>query len=180
MDKKETIIVNGENVEVNNQKYKLVTNPNASFEDYDWTEEFVEDMLYVAEYEPDNEWMSDPEILNNLGIVYSEAVGVERDIEKAIMYFERAVALGEDLARSNLADIYRKGWLYGIPVDHKKAFELYKACHLPYAFYRVGEYYETGHAGIVDIEQAKKNYCVAYKAGHGLARKKLQTFDFLH
>lgn len=117
MDKKETIIVNGENVEVNNQKFKLVTNPNA---------------------------------------------------------------LGEDLARSNLADIYRKGWLYGIPVDHKKAFELYKACHLPYAFYRVGEYYETGHAGIVDIEQAKKNYCVAYKAGHGLARKKLQTFDFLH
>lgn len=29
MDKKETIIVNGENVEVNNQKFKLVTNPNA-------------------------------------------------------------------------------------------------------------------------------------------------------
>ena len=179
MDKKETIIVNGENVEINNQKFKLVTNPNASFEDYDWTEEFVEDMLYVAEYEPDHEWMSDPEILNNLGIIYNDGVGVEHDMQKAIMYFERAIALDDDLARSNLADIYRKG-IGDIPVDHKKAFDLYKACRLPYAYYRVGEYYESGRAGIVDIEQAKKNYCVAYKAGHGLARRKLQTFDYLH
>lgn len=180
MEQNKPIIVNGEEVLVNRQEFKLVTDPNASFEEYGWTEEFVEDMLYVAECEPDNEWMSDHEILNNLGIIYGEAVGVERDVKKAIMYYERAVALDDDLARSNLADIYRKGWLYGIPVDHKKAFELYKACRLPYAFYRVGEYYENGNAGIVDIEQSKKNYRVAYEAGHGLAHKKLQTFDFLH
>lgn len=178
MDKK-TIIVNGENVDVNNQKFKLVTDPNASFEDYGWTAEFVEDMLDIAENDPDHEWMSDHEFLNNLGIIYNDGIGVERDMQKAVLYFERAVALDDDLARSNLADIYRKG-IGGVPIDHKKAFDLYKACRLPYAFYRVGEYYETGRAGIVDIEEAKKNYRVAYRAGHGLARKKLQAFDFLH
>lgn len=180
MDLKRPTIVNGEAFFVDRQEFKLVTDPNASFKEYGWTEEFVKDMLYIAENEPDHEWMSDHEILNNLGIVYSDGVGVERNIEKSIMYFERAVELDDELARSNLADIYRKGWLYGISVDHQKAFELYKDCHLPYAYYRVGEYYENGRAGVVDIEQAKKYYRVAYEAGHGLARKKLQTFDFLH
>lgn len=172
------INVNGKNVDVNDQDFTLVTDPNASFEDYGWDINFVEDMLDVAENEPDDPWMSDPEILNNLGIIFGDAVGVERDMQKAIMYYEKAVALDYDLARSNLADIYRKG-LYGVPVDHKKAFELYKACKIPYAYYRVGEYYENGKAGVQDIKLAKENYRVAYQEGHGLAEKKLQTFNFL-
>ena len=42
--------------DVNRCKFVLVTNPNASFEDYGWTEEFVEDMLYIEANEPDHEW----------------------------------------------------------------------------------------------------------------------------
>lgn len=172
------IEVNGESVPVNNQYFVLVTNPNASFEDYGWTEEYVEELLELEEYEPDGEDMNDPGILNDLGIIYSDAVGVERNMAKAVTYFKKAATLDNDLARSNLADIYRKG-SYGVPVNHTRAFELYQACKLPYAYYRVGEYYETGLAGVQDIELAKRNYRIAYKEGHGLAHKKLKTFDFL-
>jgi len=175
---KKTIKVNGKAVEINDQEFKLVTNPDASFEDYGWNLDYVEDMLYVAEFEPEHEWMSDPDVLNDIAIVYDEGIGVETDMEKAIKYFKMAIALNNDLARSNLADIYRKG-KNGVPVDHKQAFELYLDCKLPYAFYRVGEYYENGRAGVQNIQKAKQNYRVAYRAGHGLARKKLQTFNFL-
>lgn len=172
------IKVNGEDVPVNRQNFNLVTDPNASFEDYGWTAGFVAKMLHVAEYEQDHEWMSDHEILNNLGIVYHEGVGVERDMEKAVMYFEKAIELDDDLARSNLADIYRKGE-YGVPKNPERDFELYKACKLPYAYFRVGEAYEYGRGVAQNIEEAKRNYRIAYQAGHGLARRKLQTFNFL-
>lgn len=170
--------VNGEDVPVNRQEFRLVTNPDVSFEDCGWTKEFVEEMLCVAENEPEHEWMSDHEILNNLGIVYSEAVGVEQDMEKAIMYFEKAIALDDDLARSNLADIYRKG-VSGVPKNAERAFEIYKSCKLPYAYFRVGEAYEYGRGVAQNLEEAKRNYRIAYEAGHGLARRKLQTFNFL-
>lgn len=166
------------NKPVNRVKFILTTNPNATFEDYGWTEEFVEEMLYVAEYEPDHEWMNDSEILNNLGIIFSDAVGVERDMQKAIMYYEKAIELDDDLARSNLADIYRKG-TGGVAKNLEKAFELYKTCYLPYAYYRVGEAYENGWGVEQNLDKAKENYRVAYEEGHGLARKKLKTFNFL-
>lgn len=106
--------------DVNRCKFVLVTNPNASFEDYGWTEEFVEDMLYIEANEPDHEWMSDPEILNNLGIVYCDGVGTDINMERAIMYYAKAAELGDDLAKSNLADIYRKG-KNGVAKDFKKS-----------------------------------------------------------
>ena len=82
------------------------------------------------------------------------------------------------MAKSNLADIYRTG-KHGVPVDLKKAFELYLSCRIPYAFYRVGEALEFGRGVQLDVEKAKQYYRVAYKEGHPLARKKLQTLNFL-
>lgn len=164
--------------DVNRCKFVLVTNPNASFEDYGWTEEFVEDMLYIEANEPDHEWMSDPEILNNLGIVYCDGVGTDINMERAIMYYAKAAELGDDLAKSNLADIYRKG-KNGVAKDFKKAYELYLSCRIPYAFYRVGEALELGRGVEQDIEKAKQYYRVAYRECHPLARRKLQTLNFL-
>ena len=164
--------------DVNRCKFLLTTNPNASFEDYGWTEEFVEDMLYIEANEPDHEWMSDPEILNNLGIVYCNGVGTDINMERAIMYYAKAAELGDDLAKSNLADIYRKG-TNGVAKDFKKAYELYLSCRIPYAFYRVGEALELGRGVKQDIEKAKQYYRVAYREGHPQARRKLQTLNFL-
>ena len=44
-------------------------------------------------------------------------------------YYTKAAEFGDDLAKSNLADIYRKG-TNGVIKDMKKAFELYQSCHL--------------------------------------------------
>lgn len=61
----------------------------------------------------------------------------------------------------------------------KKAFELYQSCHIPYAHYRVGEALEFGRGVEKDVEKAKQYYRVAYREGHPLARRKLQTLNFL-
>ena len=90
---------------VNKQKFILVTNPDASFEDYGWTKEYVETLLYIERFEPDNECMTDPGALNDC----CDGIGTEVDMERAIKYYGLAATLGDDLAKSNLADIHRKG-----------------------------------------------------------------------
>ena len=164
--------------DVNRCKFVLVTNTDAKIEDYGWTEDYVENLLYIEANEPDNECMSDADTLNSLGIIYCDGVGAEVDMQRAIKYYSKAAELGNDLAKSNLADIYRKG-TNGVPRDYVKAYELYKSCRIPYAFYRVGEALEFGRGVEKDLEQAKQYYRVAYREGHPLARRKLQTLNFL-
>lgn len=163
---------------VNKQKFILVTNPNASFEDYGWTKEYVENLLYIERFEPNNTCMTDAEVLNDLGIIFSEGIGIDFDMKRAIKYFSLAATLGNDLAKSNLADIFRKG-INGVAKDPKRAFELYLNCRLPYAFYRVGEAYELGRGVEKNLKKAKQYYHIAYDNGHPLAKRKLQTFNFL-
>lgn len=163
---------------VNKQKFILVTNPDASFEDYGWTKEYVETLLYIERFEPDNECMTDPGALNDLGIMFGDGIGTEVDMERAIKYYGLAATLGDDLAKSNLADIYRKG-TNGVEKDLKRAFELYLNCHLPYAYYRVGEAYELGRGVAKDLKKAKQYYRIAYDNKHPLAKRQLQAFNFL-
>lgn len=176
--KEEFVDVNGLLVPVNKEKYVLNQGRHLPLEDYGWTPEFYNEMVRIAEEEPDHEWMSDGDILNNLGIIYSEGVETDIDMEKAIHYFEMAMQYGNVLARCNLADIYRKG-TGGVPVNYKIAFNYYMICGLPYAHYRVGEAYEFGRGVEKDLKMAKEFYKLAYKENHPLARKKLQVFDFL-
>ena len=160
------------------QKFILVTNPDTSFKDYGWTKEYVETQLYIERFEPDNECMTDPGALNDLGIMFCDGIGTEVDMERAIKYYGLAATLGDDLAKSNLADIYRKG-TNGVEKDQKQAFELYLSCHLPYAYYRVGEAYELGRGVEKDLKKAKQYYRIAYDNEHPLAKRKLQTFNFI-
>ena len=118
------------------------------------------------------------ELMNDIGIFFEEGVCVKPDINAAVYWYEQAVENGNDLARSNLADILRKG-SQGYPKDLRRAFDLYKECGLPYAHYRVGEFYEHGWGVEQDLEAAKAYYRQAYKEGHGLANKKLKEFNFL-
>jgi len=169
--------VNIEMVPVNRRKFILSNSPIP--EDRGYTYEQVREMLeYVAENDDADEFY-DPDFVNDIGTFFEDGVGVEKDIDQAVYWYERAVELGDDLAKSNLADILRKG-SQGYPKDLKRAFELYKSCGLPYAFYRVGEFYENGWGVEKDLEKAKEYYRVAYRENHPLARKKLYQFDFLH
>ena len=120
----------------------------------------------------------DADLMNSIGTFFEDGVCVKPDINAAVFWYEQAIEFGNDLARSNLADILRKG-CQGYPKDLRRAFELYKECGLPYAHYRVGEFYEHGWGTEKDLEKAKTYYTLAYKEGHGLARKKLKDWNFL-
>lgn len=150
-----------------------------NYEDFGMDKEYVDWLLSILKDGTDDEDLEDAEVQNSIGILFDNGIMVKKDIEKAVYWFNRAAEQGDDLALSNLADILRKG-SQGYPKDLKRAFELYKRCGLPYAHYRVGEFYENGWGTEKNIEEAKRYYRLAYKERHDLAIKKLQTFDFLH
>ena len=150
-----------------------------NYEDAGFAKEYVERLLDLLENHPDNAALQNKEVQNNIGIIFENGVMVKKDINKAVYWYELAISQEDDLAMSNLADILRKG-SQGYPKDLKRAFELYKRCGLPYAHYRVGEFYENGWGTESNLEEAKRYYRLAYKERHALAVKKLQSFDFLH
>ena len=140
-----------------------------------------EEVIHILECIKDNrleELDMDTNMMNDIGCFFEDGVCVKPDIQKAVYWYEQAIENGNDLARANLADVLRKG-TQGYPKDLKRAFELYKECGLPYAHYRVGEFYEHGWGVKQDLEAAKAYYRQAYKEGHALANKKLKEWNFL-
>lgn len=168
-----------EGIPKNYRSFTLTESSNP--EENGWTREDAKYLLQCIQNDtlnPAEFSCSEGELYNDIGCFFENGVCVQSDIYTAVYWYERAVTLGEDLARSNLADILRKG-SQGYPKDLKRAFELYKACGIPYAHYRCGEFYEKGWGTEVDLEQAKVYYRLAYKEGHGLASKKLKEWNFL-
>ena len=150
-------------------------------EEHGWTREDAEYLIKCIQndtLDPTEFDCTESDLYNEIGGFFESGVCVQPDINIAVYWYERAIALGDDLARSNLADILRKG-SQGYPKDIKRAFELYKSCGLPYAHYRCGEFYEKGWGTEVDLEKAKTYYSLAYKEGHGLAKRKLKEWNFL-
>ena len=140
-----------------------------------------EDVLHILECVKEGrleELEMDDNLMNDIGTFFEDGVCVKPDIEMAVYWYEQAIENGNDLARSNLADVLRKG-TQGYPKDLKRAFELYQACGLPYAHYRVGEFLEHGWGVSKDLEAAKAYYRQAYIEGHALDNKKLKEWNFL-
>ena len=163
-------------IPVNYQSFIL--DYSTSPESHGWKRE---DVIYILECIKEGrleELDMDDALMNDIGTFFEDGVCVQKDIKAAVYWYEQAIENGNDLARSNLADILRKG-SQGYPKDLKRAFELYEACGLPYAHYRVGEFYEHGWGVEQDLEAAKAYYKQAYKEGHGLASKKLKEWNFL-
>ncbi len=163
-------------IPVNYQHFLLTYSNNP--EDHGWKREDVENILKCIQEGNLEHLNMDHNLMNDIGCFFEDGVCVEPNIEVAVFWYEQAIENGNDLARSNLADILRKG-SQGYPKDLKRAFELYKECGLPYAHYRVGEFYEHGWGVKQDLEAAKVYYRQAYKEGHALANKKLKEFNFL-
>lgn len=155
----------------NYRTFILISSPNA--EDHGYDKEEVLYLLNLIKSEPDNPVLQDADTQNDIGTFFEDGVCVEKDIDLAKFWYEQAIDNGNDLARSNLADIYRKG-TGGTPKDLKRAFELYKACGLPYAHYRCGEFYENGWGTEVNIAEAKRYYSLAVAEGHPLALKRMR------
>ena len=166
-------------IPVNYRQFILTYSSNP--EDHGWAREDVEYILNCIkndELNPSEFSCDESDLYNSIGTFFDDGVCVEPNMEVAVYWYERAIELDNDLARSNLADILRKG-PKGYPKDLKRAFELYKACGLPYAHYRCGEFYENGWGVEKDLGKAKTYYMLAYNEGHGLAKRKRQEWDFM-
>ena len=175
-------MVNGKKltgIPVNYRKFYLDSSSDP--EKHGWHREDVE---YVLECIQSNtldysEFAStEADLYNDIGGFFEDGVCVKPDINIAVYWYEKAIELGNDLARSTLADILRKG-TQGYPKDLKRAFDLYAACGLPYAHYRCGEFLEKGWGIEKDLGKAKTYYMLAYNEGHPLAKKKRKEWDFM-
>jgi|GEM_PF-4402353 len=166
-------------VELQVLKPKFQISHGKTPEEHGWDEADVVKMLKLAEEDPNNVVFKFGELANDIGMFYEDGVLTDVDIQKAIFWYERAVARGNDLAMCNLGDIYREG-KGGVPVDRKRAYYLYRDSRLPYAYFRMGECYERGIGIRRNKERAKVFYRVAYQYGNPQAKKKLKEWDFLH
>ena len=166
-------------IPVNYRNFILTYSNNP--EDYGWKREDVEYLLNCIKndcLDPSEFSSGESDLYDDIGCFFEDGVCVQPDINAAVYWYEKAIELDNDLARSNLADILRKG-SQGYPKDLKRAFELYKACGLPYAHYRCGEFYEKGWCVEKDLDKAKAYYILAYNEGHPLAKKKRAEWDFM-
>lgn len=114
-------------------------------------------------------------VLNDIGTIHQEGIGIPVDGESAIYWFTEAYLNGDKLyAPTNLGDLYRKG-CGTIAPSLEKAFESYQLSTDPYAHYRIGQAYEEGWVASPDLEKAMKWYKQATEEGHHLAVKRLKN-----
>lgn len=176
MDYMQYFKIDGNKIPVNWQPFVLSYSTDP--EEYGMDKEYVREVLELEANCPKFLEDQDAETLNNVGIIFESGIGCEKDIKKAVHWYQLAVEKGDCLAMSNLADILRKG-TGGYKTNLPRAFELYKACGLPYGHYRVGEFYEKGWGVEKDLTSAKTYYKLAYQEAHPLARRKLEEWNFL-
>jgi hypothetical protein len=113
-------------------------------------------------------------VLNDIGTLYQEGVGVSPDGYEAEFWFKEAMRQGDlTYASANLGDLYRKG-CGSFPVSLPQAFEAYRHSSDPYAFYRIGQGYEEGWTGTPNLRLAMFWYQKAAQEGHHLALKRLE------
>lgn len=171
-------LANGGTIEIPVKYQHFYLDYSSDPEAHGWEREQV---VYIMQCVQNGDFESldmDADLMNDIGTFFDDGVCVEPNIEMAVYWYEQAIKNGSDLARSNLADILRKG-SKGYPKDLVRAFELYKTCGLPYAHYRVGEFYEHGWGTEQNLDLAKAYYQQAYNEGHPLAKKKLQEWNFM-
>ena len=73
-------------------------------EDYGWNREDVIEILTLIQSGEEGDWdFEDPDLLNDIGAWFEDGVCTNADVDKAVYWYERAIALDSDLARSNLA-----------------------------------------------------------------------------
>lgn len=103
----------------------------------------------------------------NIGLMYRGGIGVSKDFEKALAWFNKAAADGELGALANIGDMYANG--EGVPRNYRKAADNYRLASEkghPAAQYRLGRLYVDGkgvprnYARAVELFEiaAEKNY----------------------
>src|SRR6266540_1123920 len=58
------------------------------------------------------------------GVFYKNGIGVEKNIEKSIYWYQKSAENENKIAQHNLGKCYQYGW--GVEIDKVKAFEWYE------------------------------------------------------
>lgn len=128
-----------------------------------FAQEDVEMLLQVAQH---YEGTADGVVLNDVGTIFQEGIGVARDGKAAERWWREAIAQGDlTFAPSNLGDLYRKGCA-PLPADLQQAVEAYAQGIDPYATFRLGQAAEEGWTDQPDMERAISLYRQAAQKGH--------------
>lgn len=111
--------------------------------------------------------LGNAEALFNLGVFYTEGLGVDQDLPVAADYFYRAARRHHAEARYAYADFCAQG--LGMEQDLEKAVKWFTAAaeqgHVE-AMFRLGQMYEEGQGVPVDLAQARQWYQAANEKGH--------------
>ncbi len=110
----------------------------------------------------------------NLGVMYAQGLGVNKNEEEAVGWYQKAAAQGYPEAQSNLALMYESG--RGVKTDYKLAMEWYlKAAAQGYALaqHNIGSMYFNGYGVPKDDKKAVEWYRKAAEQGLPLGQNAL-------
>ena len=119
-----------------------------------------------------------PDAMYEIGRMYERGRGTEPDMQKAIQWYERALAKGQNDARAHLGVLYFEG--SGVKRDLKRAVSLIQPAAEkgnPTAQYYLGHMYESGEGLRRDLDQAIHWYKKAAASGHYLAVARLKALE---
>lgn len=109
----------------------------------------------------------EPEAIWNLGWLYLDGIGREKNPKKALFYFEKAAELGVTIAMIDLAALYAKG--IGVSIDHNRAISLIQqAAELgdDDAHFRLAIMYKEGQGLPKDIKKSMFHFNQAMENGN--------------
>lgn len=109
-----------------------------------------------------------------LGLMHWAGQGVDKDLDRARMFFEEAWDRGESAAGTALAAMYREG--ASVEQDYGAALRWYQDAASrgnDWAMYNIGEMYETGKGVDADIREAVRWYTRAARSGELTAQYQL-------
>ena len=107
-----------------------------------------------------------PNAMHQIGVMYRDGIGVERNIEKMKDYLTKGAEMGYLPSITLLADIYNQGRL--LPKDEKELFRwTLKACELGSSahFFNLALMYRDGVGTPADIEESDRWFKRFYEAG---------------
>jgi len=114
----------------------------------------------------------------NLGVAYSDGLGTQPDVQKALTWFEKAAAEGDDTAAFNIGAIYDEGQL--VPQDDQTAIAWYDLAAKrgnTDAMINLGLMYEAGEGIPANAQKAAELYREAAQNGDVFGAYKFLQFQ---
>ena len=114
----------------------------------------------------------------DVGKLYQRGRGVNKNINEAAKWFQKAASAGHAASQARLGILYFEG--RGVPQNYNKALKLLNAAakqNVPSAFYQLANMFELGTGVRQDLYQSIYWYKRAKKSGYYLAEAKIERLQ---